>query len=166
MLSKIKRRTKWGNIITTAFLISVGLEIFFKIMFNSVLLAFLTVFGILIPLVLSPFKSELRYYLFFLFFWSAAFVISFLWFQIWFLFLIAFFALVFSLMLRKKGVPGIVVSSSKDFSVVLVDYDLFSFVKPGYYVIEGKLRKNTRVLIKSVENNLSGLITKYEILQD
>ncbi len=169
MIASVKKKIKWMNLLGSVLILSFVFLLVCR--FFNISLHFTLVFlGVMLLLIyLSPFKRNLLYYVFFSLFYVLAYV------AVYFsgsfivipLLLGSMLLFLFTMIyVRRKGFPGTIVESSRNYSIVFVDYDLFSFVKPGYYIVEGRLRKGTRVLIKSVEGNLSGLITKYEILRD
>lgn len=169
MIDLVKSKIKWINILGSVLILSFVFLLICKF-FNIPLYVSLVFPGILLLIIyLSPFKKELLYYVFFPLFYflgyiavyfSGSFVVILLLFGTMLLFLFT------AIYVRRKGFPGTVVESSRNYSIVFVDYSLFSFVKPGYYVVEGKLKKGTKIIIRSVEGNLSGFITKYEVLRD
>ncbi len=151
-----------------------GLNILF-ILFNFVILlsnSFLNDFSIYIFLILSftyimlLLACKIRnyfYYIFAMFGFILSFTVTKIPFYYSILLLIIFglSVLFYSIFLKFKGIEAEVIDSGNKYSIVEVKPDIISKIKPGYYIVEEKLEKGSKIRIKELDFFKNARIKKF-----
>ncbi len=80
------------------------------------------------------------------------------------LIIFAFFVIIFNLLSKIKGIEAKVIDSGEKYSIVEVKSDIITRIKPGYYILEEKLEKGTKIRIKEIDFFKNARIKKYVIV--